>query len=143
MGCASSGTGREPDADYLRWIAFEVPVSEFVLLRWPERSMPLRIHLPPPSEGLFEDSVAVLDSVRDGILDWSDVAAPGLPSFEFVENAGDADIPIVWARDSSGGWYIAFCAWEIDVLTRRFDVSHVLVTARWKGAWPTCTTSTR
>jgi hypothetical protein len=132
LACAGPGAGREPDADYLRWTAFEVPVNEFVLLRWPERSMPLRVHLPPPPEGLFDDPVAVVDSVRDGILDWSDVASPGVPSFEFVASAGDADVPVVWARDSAGGWYIAFCSWDIDPLTRRFGVSHVLVTARGK-----------
>jgi hypothetical protein len=130
IACAGSGASREPDADYLRWMAFEVPVNEFVLLRWPERKLPLRVHLPRPPDGLFEDPVAILDSVRDGILDWTDVAAPGVPSFEFVEGAGDADIPFVWAREPSGNWYIAFCSWEIDALERRFGVSHVLVTGR-------------
>jgi predicted Zn-dependent protease len=136
LACAGSGPGRGPDDDYLRWVAFEVPVNEFVLLRWPERRMPLRVHLPPPPEGYFDDPVAVLDSVRDGILDWSDVAAPGVPSFAFVERAGDADIPVVWARDAAGGWYIAFCSYDIDVMTRRFGVSHVLVTARGRDGHP-------
>ena len=64
--------------------------------------------------------------MRDGVLDWTDVAAPGVPSFEFVENQGDADIPIVWAAEPDGGWYIAFCAYGGHALTNRFDVSHIM-----------------
>ncbi len=59
--------------------------------------MPLRVHLPAPPDSMFSDPEAVVDSVRDGILDWSDVAKPGVPSFVFVDAAGDADIPIVWS----------------------------------------------
>lgn len=33
--------------------------------------MPLRVHLPPPPPGLFEDPQAIYDSVRDGVLDWA------------------------------------------------------------------------
>ena len=126
--CARSAS---PADDYFRWIAFRVPVNEDVVLRWAERRMPLKIHLPEPPEGLFDDPVAILDSVRDGVLDWTDVAAPGIPSFEFVGKAGDADIPVVWANQPGGDWYIAFCAWDIQPMARRFGVSHILVTARW------------
>ena len=90
--------------------------SESILLRWPERQMPLKVHLPRPPDGLFEDPDAIFDSVRDGVLDWTDVAAPGVPSFVFVEDKGDADIPIVWAAEPDGGWYIAFCALRAESL---------------------------
>ncbi len=132
LACASGfGGGRD---HYLRWVAFEVPVNDFVLLRWPERSMPLRVHLPAPRPGLFEDPVAILDSVRDGITDWADVAGPGIPRFAFVDDAGDADIPIVWADEPDGNWYIAHCAYDVNRMQRRFGVSRILVTARWNDS---------
>ncbi len=94
--------------------------------------MPLKIHLPKPPDDFVDDPEAVWDSVRDGVTDWTDVAAPGIPSFVFVDNAGDADIPIVWERKSLGGdrWYIAYAASDIDVFAQRFGIAHILVTAR-------------
>lgn len=131
FACASS----PPDAtgpDYLRWVAFEAPFNEHFLLRWPSDRMPLRVHLPDPPASLFPDPEAIEASVRDGILDWSDVAGPGIPSFRFVETEGDADIRIRWAERPSGNWYVAYCAYQIDALQRRFGVEHVLVTGRWR-----------
>lgn len=131
FGCASSGTSRRAD-HYLRYVAFEVPVNEHVTLRWQKRRMPLKVHLPRPPEGFVSDPEAVWDSVRDGITDWADVAADGVPSFRFVDDAGEADIPIVWERKSSGGdaWYIAFAGYDIQPFARRFGVSHIVITAR-------------
>jgi predicted Zn-dependent protease len=133
LACTSAAPGPSRDADdYLRYIAVRMPVgSESVLLRWPEKQMPLKVHLPRPPDGLFEDPGAIFDSVRDGVVDWTDVAAPGVPSFVFVENKGDADIPIVWAAEPNGGWYIAYCAYEGFPSSRRWAVSNILVTARW------------
>ncbi len=131
--CAGSGSSAPPD-HYLRYSAFEMPGNEYVLLRWPHRAMPLRIHLPEPPPGLFEDPTEIFDVIRDGILDWTDVAAPGIPSFEFVDDPGSADIPIVWAADPSGGWYVAYCFYDIDRMARRFGVAHILVTGRWGDA---------
>jgi predicted Zn-dependent protease len=128
FACAGSPGGGD---HYLRYTAFRVPGGEAVLLRWHQTRMPLRVHLPAPPEGFFSDAEAVLDAVRDGITDWTDVAAPGVPSFVFVEDSGSADIPIVWAREPDGNWYIAHCAWDIDVFKRRFGVSRILVTARY------------
>lgn len=129
---AASAITKDTDGDdYLRYVAVRTPVGgESVLLRWPERQMPLKVHLPRPPDGLFDDPDAIFDSVRDGVLDWTDVASKGVPSFVFVEKAGDADIPIVWAAEPKGDWFIAFCAYESNVTARRFDVSHILVTAR-------------
>ncbi len=129
-----SSRGRAPEADtYLRWVSFEVPINENVTLRWPKRKMPLRVHLPAPPEGLFDDPGGIHDSVRDAVMDWSDVVAPGLPSFEFVDDAGDADIPIVWAAKPDGNWYIAHCAYDINLASRRFGVARILVTGSWGG----------
>jgi len=132
FACAGTAPGPARDGDnYLRFVAVRMPVgSESILLRWPEKQMPLKVHLPRPPDGLFEEPDAIFDSVRDGVLDWTDVAAPGVPSFVFVEDKGDADIPIVWAAEPDGAWYIAFCAYEGHALTNRFDVSRILVTAR-------------
>ncbi|MCP5066109.1 MAG: matrixin family metalloprotease [bacterium] len=101
-------------------------------LRWQKRKMPLKIHLPRPPADFVDDPEAVWDSVRDGVPDWTDVAAPGIPSFVFVDEPGDADIPIVWERKSLGGdrWYIAYAAADIDVFAQRFGIAHILVTAR-------------
>jgi hypothetical protein len=130
-GCASDGGSRAGDDTYIKWVAFEVPINETVLLRWPEREMPLRIFLPRPPEGMFEDADAVYDSVRDGVLDWAGVAGPNLPDFVFVADVGDADIPIIWAPEPDGDWYIAHCAYDVQPFARRFGVSRILVTARW------------
>jgi len=129
--CASGGGGRDAH-DYLRWVAVEVPISETVLVRWEKRRMPLRVHLPAPPEGLFEDPVAIRDVVLDGILDWADVAEPGIPSFELVDDAGESDIHVTWAREPSGDWYIAHCAPHYRPLTRKLQRAHILVTARWR-----------
>jgi predicted Zn-dependent protease len=132
LACASSAPGPARDADnYLRYVAMRMPVgSESILLRWPEKQMPLKVHLPRPPDGLFEEPDGIFDSVRDGVVDWTDVAAPGIPSFVFVDEKGDADIPIVWAAEPDGNWYIAFCAYEGHGLMNRLDVSHILVTGR-------------
>ena len=125
---ASPGSSR---GTYLRWVTFEMPVNDNVLLRWPQRQMPLRVHLPDPPEGLFADPAAVSGAVRAGVLDWSDVVAPGLPSFTFVDDPGAADIPIVWAAEPDGDWYVAHCAYAINPMQRRFGVSRIVVTGRW------------
>lgn len=117
---------------YLRAVAFELPGHERVLLRWPVKKMPLRVHLPPPPDGLFPDAEAILDSVRDGITDWADVAEPGVPSFAFVDDPGQADLRVRWAASPIGDSYVAYCSQQIDAFARRFDVEHILVTGRWQ-----------
>ena len=147
LGCAThpngagdnSGGEREPleardeeqtQRDYLRLVVVRDALSSTYLMHWPKRKMPLAVHLPPPPPGLFENPNAVEDAVRRGVLGWQDVVEPGLPGFTFVDDPGDADIPIVWAREPSGDWYIAFCAYDISI-PNRFGVSHILVTGRW------------
>jgi predicted Zn-dependent protease len=132
VACAGKPADPARDTDnYLRYVAVQMPVgSESILLRWSEKQMPLKVHLPRPPDGLFEDPDGIFDSVKDGVLDWIDVAAPGVPSFVFVGDKGDADIPIVWAAQPDGDWYIAFCAYEGHALTNHFDVSRILVTGR-------------
>jgi len=133
-GTAGAPSAREEDEGYLRRVAFEMPGHESVVLRWPKREMPLAVYLPRPPPGLFEDPEAIFDSVRGGVLDWTDVAGPGIPSFVFVDEPGEADIPILWAERAAGEWYIAFCKYQPRMqYTRRFAVAHILVTARWGG----------
>jgi predicted Zn-dependent protease len=119
------------DDTYIRHVAVEMPGHEFVLLRWHARQMPLRVYLTAPPADLFEDPAAVQEAVRKGIFDWTGVAADGLPRFELVDAIGDADIPVVWAREPDGNWYIAHTAPDIRPATRRFGVSRILVTGRW------------
>jgi predicted Zn-dependent protease len=118
--------------DYLRFVAFELPFGESVLLRWAEREMPLKIFLPAPPEGLFAEPGPYVEAVRKGVLDWTDVAGKGVPRFEFVENVGDADVPVAWAREPSGSWYIAHASLQVAPQQRRFDVNQLLLTARWQ-----------
>lgn len=129
--CTSLPADGPGDETYLRWVAFEVPINETVLLRWPKRKMPLRVFLPPPPGDMFEDPEAIFESVRDGVQDWAGVAGQGIPDFVFVDSMGEADVPIVWASEPEGDWYIAHCAHEIQPFARRFGVSRILVTARW------------
>lgn len=130
VGCA---TGSRGSAHYLRYVAFEVPGGEHVTLRWQADQLPLRIHLPPPPDTLAGDPEAVFDAVRDGVTDWIGVAGDGLPAFTFVDDPGDADIPIVWEEEPSGDWYVAHCAYDINAMQRRFGVARILVTTRWRG----------
>ena len=132
LGCAQGSSPREADDTYLRWVAFEAPGREHVLLRWHERDMPLRVHLPAPPAGLFDDPAAIRDSVRDGVLDWTSVASEGIPRFEFVDDPGAADIPIVWEAEPDGNWYIAHCVPDVNLFQRRFGVARILVTGRWQ-----------
>ncbi len=130
LGCAGGGGGGADD--YLRYSAHDTGFDH-VVLRWETRKMPLRVHLPPPPEGLAADPAAVLDAVRDGVTDWADVAGPGLPGFAFVDDPGAADIPIVWERAPSGDWYIAHCVLEPTLGPDRFRVARILVTTRYRG----------
>jgi predicted Zn-dependent protease len=86
--------------------------------------MPLRVFLTPPPPGLFENSESIFESVRDGVLDWSEVVDRHLPSFVFVDKIGEADIPIVWATEPD-------CVYDIQPFSRRFGVARILVTGRW------------
>jgi len=120
----------EKSRHYLRRMVFAGRGDTF-LIHWGKRKMPLAVYLPPPPAGLFENPEEVEDAVRRGVLDWADVAGPGLPSFEFVDDIGAADIPFVWAESPDGDWYIAFCSYDINVHQLRMGVSHILVTGRW------------
>lgn len=132
LACAG-GAARAPRADYLRYVAVQVPINEHVVIRWQAREMPLRVHLPLPPDGLFPDPEVIQTSVRDGVTDWTDVAAPGLPSFTFVDDPRDADIHVVWSEQPSGDWFVAFCAPNVDVMQRKLmRPTHVLVTGRWQ-----------
>jgi predicted Zn-dependent protease len=117
--------------DYLRQVAVRDVFSDTYLLHWPERKMPLAVYLPPPPEWLFPDPERMRAEVRRAVLDWTDVAAPGVPSFRFVESHGQADIPIVWAAEPDGDWYIAHCAYQVNLRQKRFGVERILVTGRW------------
>lgn len=135
LGCAGGSGGESPAAtagDYLRYVAHDLG-SERVLLRWPDAAMPLRVYLPPPPAGSTSDPEAVVDVVRDGFTDWTDAAAPGVPSFVFVDHIGDADIPVLWAEEASGDWYVAYCWYRIDVLQRRRADLRILVATHDEG----------
>ncbi len=123
----------QPDnaSDYLRYVTFDAPGHENVLLRWPERKMPLKVFLPPPPRGWFADPADVEEVTRRAVTDWIDAAGPGLPRFEFVDTAGDADIPIMWA-DQSPSWSVAHCFYDINWPQRRFGVANVLITAWYR-----------
>lgn len=128
---ATASSVRAQYDTYIRAVAFQVPGNETVLLRWPEKKMPLRVYLGPPPEGLFADAKPVEEAVRRGVLDWTDVVKKGVPSFKFVESIGDADIPIVWTKEPDGHWNVARCVWNIQPFARRFGVSRIWVTGRW------------
>jgi predicted Zn-dependent protease len=129
VGCASGD--RRPDGpNYVKYVSFEMPGNEDVLLRWSKRHMPLAVYLARPDPNHFEDPDALFDVVRDGIVDWENAAGPGIPSFEFVDDQGDADIPIQWETDLAGAWFIGHCVYDIDVMTRRFGVAHIVVTGK-------------
>jgi predicted Zn-dependent protease len=131
LGFATSA--RAPATDYLQYVAVEVAGGEDVLIRWPTGSLPLRVHLPRPPDGLFPDPEAIQSSVRDCVTDWTDVAAPGVPSFVFIDDARDADVHVVWSEQASGDWFVAFCAPHVNRMMRKFIApTHILVTGRWQ-----------
>ena len=131
-GCGASLRAQpEETSDYLRYVAFEAPGNEHVLLRWPDRKMPLRIFLPMPPDGLFDDPQAIFEAAREGVLAWTDAAGPDLPAFEFVDSAGDADFPIAWAG-SQPSWSVAHCFYDVSILQRRFGVAQIVVSGRFR-----------
>ena len=133
-GEAGDPAGAPQDAeagDYLRQVAVRDAFNDTYLLHWPKRKMPLAVYLPAPPDGLFADPKAIRAEVRRGVLDWTDVASPGVPSFRFVESHGEADIPIVWAEEPTGDWYIAHCVPQLNMRQKRFSVERILVTGRW------------
>ena len=133
LACATGPSeGPAPAGDYLRYVG--VPVLDgAVLLHWPDAKMPLHVYLPPPDPNLASDPEAILDAVRDGITEWTDVARPSIPSFIFVDSPSDADIPFVWEAEPSGNWYVAHCVYEPSTTGNRLDVSRILVTTHYQG----------
>lgn len=119
--------------NYLRSNGFEMPGHEYVLLRWPIRKMPLKVFLPEPPPDLFPSGWEVHEAVHGAIRSWEDLAAPGVPSFEFVREPGEADIPVAWAREPDGDWYLAHCVFQIRSRTRTFGIARVLITGRWRS----------
>lgn len=139
LACTSAP--RAKSDDYLRYVGFDLPFNENVLLHWSRRQMPLKVHLPVPPEGFYTDPIAVHDVVREGVTDWTDVAEPGLPSFVFVDAAGEADIQIAWALEAPDpSWYVAHCVWSQTVVSKQFAVDQILVTARWRDREPSLDT---
>jgi predicted Zn-dependent protease len=118
------------DSHYLRYVAFVAPPRKGTVMRWQISKMPLRVHLPAPPSEMFENPQAVLDVVRRGILDWTDVVAPGVPSFEFVPTSASADIPVVWV-DVAHGWWVAFAAYDLTTDSKIFRVNRILVAAKY------------
>lgn len=133
---ACAGPPRPPEEpNYLRSVAFRL-WPDSVLLRWQEDRMPLRVYLPEPPEGPVDDPERMRSKIREAVLAWSGVAAPGIPSFEFVDDPADADIPFRWEPEPRGDWYIAHCVYQISPRQRRFGVATVLVTARYQDGHP-------
>ncbi len=108
-----------------------MPFNETILLHWPKSAMPLRVQLPAPPPELFTDPDAVLTTVEAAIRAWFNVAAPGIPSFVFVETARESDIRVAWAEEPGGGWYGAYCSDDQAKLRmRRFGVDYLLISGR-------------
>lgn len=135
LACATPGSVDDSERasagpHYLQYVAFDVPGRSGTVMRWQNSQMPLRVHLPRPPAGMFDDSKRVMVAVRQGILDWSDVASPGVPSFQFVEAGERVDIPVVWAPISQG-WWVAFAAYDLTGDSRMFRVNRILVAAKY------------
>ncbi len=136
LGCATPSEPEDSNEgtlaeSYLRRVGFEMPFNETILLHWPKSAMPLRVHLPAPPPELFTDPDAVLATVEAAIRAWSNVAAPGIPSFVFVETARESDIRVTWAEEPDGSWYGAYCAYDQAKLRmRHFGVDYLLISGR-------------
>ena len=139
LGCATPSEPEDSDEatlaeSYLRRVGFEMLFNETILLRWPDSAMPLRVNLPAPPAGFFTDPDEILATVEAAILAWSNVAAPGIPSFVFVETARESDIRVTWAEEPDGGWYVAYCSYDqVKLRMRRFGVDYLLISGRSKG----------
>lgn len=132
FGCgASLLAAADQKGDYLRYVAFESPGHEYVLLRWPSRKMPLKVYAPKPPQGLFDEPEPIWEAARSGVLAWENAAGAGLPGFEFVDSAPEADIPIAWAGISPDV-VVAHCFYDINIFQRRFGVAQIVVTGRFR-----------
>ena len=123
----------EERADYLRYVSFEAPGNVNVLLRWRDDEQPLKVFLAEPPRDLFGDAAAMGAALRAGVEAWTDAAGPGIPRFEFVPTAGEADIPINWAEEAASNQVLAHCFFELNLLQRRFGVAQILVTGSDRG----------
>jgi hypothetical protein len=64
--------------------------------RWRRSQMPLRVCIPLPPDDAFPASENVVDTISKAVLVWENTVEPGLPSFEFVAQGEDCDIPFRW-----------------------------------------------
>jgi predicted Zn-dependent protease len=131
LGCGMRLVARPTNgSNYLEFVSFETLDHEHVLLHWRREDMPLAVYLPKPPDGMFTDGEAVWNAVREGVLEWSDAAGPGLPSFRFVDSLSDADIPITWGGTPSS-FEVAHCMYALHYL-EHFAVAHVVVYGRFR-----------
>jgi hypothetical protein len=131
FGCGARLTA-SPDQreDYLRYVA-EKQTDPAILVRWRLRQMPLKVYLPEPPHGSFPNPEEIRESARAGVTAWIDAAKSGVPSFVFVESAGESDIPIRWAEESPS-YSIAHCAFTPFSVNDHFGVDQILVTGRYR-----------
>ncbi len=130
-GAPGAAASKSSTGTYIRRVGARGRFNVTYLLHWPVKKMPLAVYLPPPPADLFEDPEAVHAAVKGGVVGWTDVVRPEVPGFRFVDSHSEADIPIVWAEEPDGDWYIAFCSYQARTTTMRFGVEQILVTGRW------------
>lgn len=120
---------------YLRYVAFETPGHVHKLLRWEERQMPLAVYLPPPHAGFADEPEGLRALAREAVLAWSDAAGPGLPRFRFVDDPGEADIPVRWV-ERADRVSIAHCAYDVRPRLERLRIQNLTITGRYADGSP-------
>lgn len=138
ISCTSVPDPDTASDNYLRYIGFEIGLNNTVLLRWRADAMPLKVYLPEPAEGLFEDNTHTVELIRSSLLAWSDAVEPGIPSFDFVRTKSEADIPFAWSsrrpvNEADQSWHVAKLTYAINTAQKRLRVARILVTGRWAG----------
>lgn len=122
---------RPPDGNYLWNVLVKDPRKHFAgiryVSRWRRDQMPLRVRVPLPPRHLFVDPEAIAETVKNAVRVWEDMVEPGVPSFLFVDEKDDADIPFRWVPRLDYLSRIAETQRGLSPTGRNFSVRYIAV----------------
>ena len=133
LGCNQVPDPAKAGPNYLRSMGFKRGPGDIVLLHWRRDAMPLGVYVPPVPPRFGSPGDGFEQAIYQALLSWADRIEPGLPSFAFVAEPGDARIVVEWldAHPPDADWAIANTEYAIS--GKRFDIERIVVSARWPG----------
>lgn len=74
--------------------------------------MPLRLYVPPPPDGVFDDPEAAIRVVREAAEAWKDVVRPGVPDFTVSTSRWSTDLYVRWVDEPLRGHAVGLTRWR-------------------------------